>query len=286
MNGRAIVLTVVGFLVGVLAAGSIGVRVIREVRTTEDATSLPPENISSTTVPPSTVKSEYFVDPNELIISSTALIPLSIQASGDEVSVDYELVSLAPRHNVPVIQFLGNFNRTQTVEIDDLPHIYPRRWVLHTTDGETFEGGPANPSARIARFDVRDGLSLSEIQSIEIVEVLVPYPIDVPFTLDQQLSPRVVVVPGVEMELIHVSDQGSTTIVQVAINLEDHETADFFVAGDGPGWRSAFFEAEGRRRVNLTWVGGELPDEIPLLATGTVWKAIAGEFTVALEGIE
>lgn len=286
MNRRAIVLTAVGFLVGALAAGSIGVRVIREVRTSEDATSLPPENISSTTVPPSTVTNEYFVDPNELIISSTALVPLSIQASGDEVSVEYELVSIAPRHNVPVVQFLGNFNRTVTIEIDDLPHIYPRRWALHTTSGETFEGGPANPSARIARFDVGEGFTADDIESIEIVEVLAPYPIDVPFTLDQQNTPRVVVVPGVEMELIHVSDQGSSTIVQVAINLEDHETADFFVAGDGPGWRSAFFEAEGRRRVNLTWVGGTLPSEIPLLATGTLWKAIDGAFTVALEGIE
>ena len=285
MNGRAIALTVVGFLIGALAAGGIGVRVIREVRTSEDATSLPPSNVSSTTTPPSTRTSEYFVDPNEVLISSTALVPLSIQTADGQVSVEYELVSIAPRAGLPAIQFLGNFNRTVTVEVDDMDHIYPRTWILRATNGETYTGGPANSRARTARIDVSDGFSPSEIESIEIVEALAPFPIDVPFTLSLA-SPRADIVPGVRVELLNVSDQGSSTIVQVEIEIDDAETAGFFVTGDGPGWRSAFFEAEGRRRVNLTWVGGELPEEIPLIATGTVWQQIEGAFTVTLEGIQ
>ncbi|MGI9584238.1 MAG: hypothetical protein ACR2N7_01450 [Acidimicrobiia bacterium] len=42
MNGRAISLTIVAFLIGAFAAGGIGVRVIEEVRTDENDTSLPP----------------------------------------------------------------------------------------------------------------------------------------------------------------------------------------------------------------------------------------------------
>jgi hypothetical protein len=42
VNGRAISLTIVAFLLGAFAAGGIGVRVIEEVRTDENDTSLPP----------------------------------------------------------------------------------------------------------------------------------------------------------------------------------------------------------------------------------------------------
>lgn len=46
MNGRAVSLTIVAFLLGALAAGGVSVRVIREVSTAADATSLPRANIA------------------------------------------------------------------------------------------------------------------------------------------------------------------------------------------------------------------------------------------------
>jgi len=46
LNGRAISLTIVAFVLGALAAGGVSVRVIREVKTVDDATSLPPSNIA------------------------------------------------------------------------------------------------------------------------------------------------------------------------------------------------------------------------------------------------
>ena len=68
----------VGFLIGVLAAGSIGVRVIEEVRAEDDATSLPPENVSS--------PNGYLLDPNHTRIASAVVVPTAIVASDTSVA--------------------------------------------------------------------------------------------------------------------------------------------------------------------------------------------------------
>lgn len=276
MKPRSILLVVVAFLLGAVAAGSIGVRVIREVRTDEDATSLPPASTtSSTTAPPAT----YQVDPTETLIGSTALVPIGVEASGSSgVAISYDLVVLAPHAQVDGVTTFSPGTGITTVPIDEANHIYPRRWVLETTGG-VFEGGPSNYGLRIARFDVDDGFSLSEILDVRVVEAVTPFPLEVPFTLSNE-DPTVEVVPGIEVELLNVSDQGTSSIVQVAINGGDPELTDVLVRGDGPGWRSAVFEAEGRPRINLTFVGEELPDPIPLVASATLWVEIPGEFSV------
>ncbi len=272
LNPRAVSLTVVAFLLGGFAAGGIGVRVIREV-STADATPLP---LSATSTSAAT-SGFYQVDPNETLISSTALVPSSIEVAGDRLAIAYDLVSLAPRQSVA-------FSAPDVVVFnEDVAAIYPRRWVIETPRG-SIEGGPANVDARVARFDVVEGFSVDEVESIRIVEALSPYSVEVPVTLSDA-DPIVEVVPGVTISLLNLSDQGSSTIVQVAIDIEDTEVADFFVSGDGPGWRSAVFEAEGRRRVTLTWAGGPLPAEIPLLATGSVWISVEGPFDVSLGGV-
>lgn len=280
MNIRGVLLVVVAFAVGALAAGSIGVRVIREVGTTDDASSLPPQN--TTTLPP-VEQSTFQVDPNETIIASVALVPSSIEASGTNLGIGYELVTLAPHAGVPPIEFVGGFGVLTTIDVADIDHIYPKAWVVETPNDE-FAGGPANTTTRVARFDVDEGFSISEITGVRITEALAPFPVTVPFTLSQA-DPTAEIAPGVTVELLNVSEQGTSSIVQVAIIIDDPERAGFFVSGDGPGWRSAFFEAEGRPRVNLTWVGGPLPSDIPLVATGSILVPIEGDFVVSLEGL-
>ncbi len=281
MNVRAVTLTIVAFLLGALAAGSIGVRVIREVGTEEEATSLPPS--ATTTVPP-TAPTTYQIDPNETVIASTSLVPATIEGGDERLAIGYDLITLAPHEGVPPIEFVGGFGVVTVVENEDLDHIYPRSWILTTTSGAEILGGPASSQTRVARFEVPVGFSISEIAEVRVVEALAAFPIEVAFTLSES-EPETEVFPGVRVELLNVSPQGDTTIVQVAIDLDDPEEAGFFVLGDGPGWRSANFEAEGRRRVNLVWAGGDLPDAIPLRATGSVWSPIDGEFTVSLEGL-
>jgi hypothetical protein len=282
VNGRAISLVIVAFILGALAAGSIGVRVIREVNAADDATSLPDQNISTTTVAPPPAAT-YQVEPNETLISSTALVPTGIEVADEQLSIGYDLVTLSPHADVEPITFLGNFGVVTVIEASDLDHVFPMAWTVETSRGR-IDGGPANPSTRVARFDVPEGFSASEITGVVVTEARAPYPVQAPFTLSED-DPVVDVYPGVSVELLNISDQGSTSIVQIGIDVDDPTTASFFVSGDGPGWRSAVFEAEGRPRINLTWVGEDLPSDIPLFADGTVWIPLSGTFPVSLEGI-
>jgi hypothetical protein len=277
VNGRTISLTIVGFLIGVLAAGGIGVRVIAETRTAEDATSLPPENVSSTTLPPA----EYFVDPGETLIASVAVVPKSVVTSGTGVAFEYDLVSLAPTEGLPPM-FFRSFRNTQELENEDLPVIFPRTWIL-TTASETFEGGPANTDVRIARFELPEGVVASDVVSVEIVDPLMAFSLDTHFELSEQ-SPTATVVDGVQAHLLNISDQGDSIIVQVELVVEDTIDIAFGIEGVGAGWRSAFFEAEGRPRVNLTWVGGDLPETMTFRAHGLQWVELPGSYTVSIGG--
>jgi hypothetical protein len=224
----------------------------------------------------------FQVDPRETVIGSTVLIPTAVEGGSNSLAISYDLVLRAPYAGIgPETVFVQGTGLTN-VDVAEVNHVYPVRWELETTGG-TFEGGPTNPNIRIARFDVDDGFSISEIISARILEARTPYTLQVPFTLSED-TPVVEVVPGVDVELLNISDQGSSTIVQVGIDAADPSLADVFVRGDGPGWRSAVFEAEGRPRINLTFVAGTVPDPIPLIATAEVWIEIPGVFPVDLEG--
>ena len=279
MNARSLFLIVAAFVLGAVAAGSIGVRVIREVRTDEEATSLP--TTSTTIQPPS--PATFQVDANETLIASTALVPTALEITATEVAIAYDLTTMAPYGGLEPIEFFAGFGQTTVIEFADLDHVYPRAWVLETTKG-TFPGGPANIGTRVARFPIDEAIAADDVIGARITDARVPFPLLVPFTLSEA-EPRAAITPGVTVELLNVSDQGSSFIVQVAITAEDHDAEFFFVRGDGPGWRSAFFEAEGRPRVNLTWVGGDLPVDIPLLAEGTVFSGLDGDHVVSLDGI-
>ncbi len=275
MNGRTISLTIVGFLLGALAAAGIGVRVIEEVRTTEDATSLPPENVASTTLPPAT----YIIDPGETVIGSTALVPKSVSGSGSDFAIEYELVSFAPRSGVPPIQVF-TFGNVTEIPNDELPFIYPRSWVL-TTDNGTIEGGAANHDVRVARFKLPEGVTAADITGAEIVDPLMSFPLDIVFELSES-EPSAEIFDGVSVELLNISEQTDSVIVQLEIVAQDPIDRTFFVAGVGAGWRSANFEAEGRPRVNLVWDGKDLPETMTFEAIGDRWVELVGSYPVAI----
>lgn len=279
MKPRAILLIVVAFALGAFAAGSIGVRVIREVRTAEDATSLPP-SATSTTQPQDPVA--FQVSPTETIIGSAALVPTGLENSGSTVAISYDLVTLAPHAGVEPFPTFGGGSATVT-DSGDLDHVYPRGWSIETAQG-TYPGGPANPTTRVARFDVGEGFTLGDITAVRITDAVALFSLVVPFTLSQD-QPRLEVAAGITVELLNVSDQGSTTIVQVAVSIDPSVVDSVFIDGDGSGWRSAVREAEGRPRFNLTWVDGEIPEDIPLVLDASLWIPLSGEFNVSVEGV-
>jgi len=276
VNGKTIALTIVAFLIGVLAAGGIGVRVIEEVRTTDDATSLPPENVATTTLPPS----EYFVDPDETLIASTALVPTSVVSSGTGLAIEYDLISIAPTEGLPPI-FVRSFRNTREIHNEELAGIFPETWVV-ATESDRFEGGPANADVRIARFELPEGVDASDVVSVEIIDPLIKASLDTHFELSQQ-SPTAEIVDGVQAHLLNISDQGDSVIVQIELVAEDSSDITFFVEGAGAGWRSANFSAEGRPSVNLTWVGDDLPEVMTFRAHGVQWIEIPGSYPVSVE---
>jgi hypothetical protein len=255
VTGRTIALTIVGFLVGMLAAGGIGVRVIEEVRAEDDATSLPAENVSST--PPS----------SETLIASSFVVPTAIVGTGSSVGIEYEIFSVAP---------------TASLESAGAPTLYPRSWTL-VTEGGTVDGGPADLGAGVALFELPDGTDAGSILGAEIVDPLVAYPLDVLFDLSEE-SPSAVIAPGVRAQLVSISRGGEATVVQFALIAVDPIDLAFTVEGVGPGWSSGQIPASGST-VELLWVGDELPDVMTFRAAGIEWVQLEGVYPVSLEGL-
>ena len=253
MTGRTIALTIVGFLVGMLAAGGIGVRVIEEVRAEDDATSLPAENVASTS--PS----------SETLIASSVIVPVSIVGTGSSVGIEYEISSVAP---------------AASLESVGAPTVYPRSWRL-TTESGTVDGGPDGLEARVALFELSDGTDATSILAAEIIDPLVAYPLDALFELSEE-SPSAVVSPGVQAELVSISNEGEATVVTLELSAVDPIALAFTVEGVGPGWSSGQVRARGSA-VELLWVGDGPPDVMTIRAAGIEWIELKGVYPVSLE---
>lgn len=262
MTGRTIALTIIGFLVGMLAAGSIGVRVIEEVRAEDDATSLPPENVSSTT--PSS--DEYFLDPRETLIASAAVIPTDVVGTGASVSVEYEIISLAP----------GGLS-----SIVGVPNLYPASWRV-SIDGDTVAGGLDGPDSRVVTFELPAGSDAGDIVAVDIVDPLVAYPLDALFHLSDE-NRSVWVTAGVQVELVSTTDRSDGTVVRLEILTAKPTDVAFTIEGSGPGWSSDKSLATSTE-IELLWVGGEPPDTLTFRAVGIQWVALEGVYPVSFEG--
>lgn len=263
MNGRTISLTVVGFLIGVLAAGGIGVRVIEEVRAEDDATSLPSENVASTSVPPT----DYFIDPQETLVASSAVVPSTVVTSSSSIEISYDIVSIAP---------IGGY------AISELPFLYPRSWTL-TTLSETVQGRQVRVDLQTAVFDVPQEIGADEFESVEMVDPLMAYPLDKQFELSE-VDPSIELVSGVRVELVDISEQSGATLVAIDLVAEDPIDLAFVVEGVGPGWVSGQHRSDGAT-VELLWADGDLPAVLSFRAVGVQWVVIDGEYPVSLEGI-
>jgi hypothetical protein len=238
-----------------LAAGGIGVRVIEEVRAEDDATSLPAENVASTS------------PLSETLIASSSIVPMSIVGTGSSVGIEYEIFSVAP---------------TASLESAGAPTLYPRSWTLTTEDG-TVDGGPATLDARVALFELPDDTDAGSILAAEIVDPLVAYPLDALFELSEE-SPSAVITPRVRAELMSISHEREATVVQLELISVDLTDLAFTVEGVGPGWSSGRLPASGPV-VELLWVGDGAPDVMTFRAAGIEWVELEGVFSVSLEDL-
>jgi hypothetical protein len=255
VTGRTIALTIVGFLVGMLAAGGIGVRVIEEVRAEDDATSLPAENVSPTS--PS----------SEILVGSSVIVPVSVVGAGSSVGIEYEIFSVAPN---------ASHDSAGT------PTLYPKSWKL-TTESGTVDGGPEGIEAGVALFELPAGTDASGILAVEITDPLVAYPLNALFELSEE-NPSAVISPGVHAELVSISHEGEATVVTLELIAVDPIDLSFTVEGVGPGWSSEQIRERGSV-VELLWVGDGVPDVMTFRAAGIEWVELEGVYPVSLGGL-
>lgn len=260
MNGRTIALTIIGFLIGALAAGSIGVRVIEEVRAEDDATSLPRQNVAS-----GSSSSDY--QPDSLIASSV-VIPTSVGESDSSVDIAYDVISIAPIGSLPTAE---------------APFLFPDSWRLNTESG-TVAGGPGGSGAGVAHFELPANTSANDIRSVDIVDPLMAYPLDASFDVSEA-APSATVTTGVQAELVGIERQDDSTIVHIDLLAEDPIDLAFTVEGVGSGWRSEPTRADSSR-VEFLWVGDDLPDVLTFRAVGIQWVELGGRYPVSFGDVQ
>ena len=256
---RLITLTIAGFILGAFAAGGIGVSVIREVRSVDDATSLPAQNIARS--------DGYHVAPNETLISSVALVPDAASIGADGFEISYSLDSLAPA--------------LDTEPSETYPPLYPKRWIAEAIGGE-FEGVLDDPLETVVEFPLMAGGTLDQIDTIRVVEAFIPAPFET-WTELSSAMPKTSVLPGVDLELVAETDNGDTTTIEIRVIAAPEAALGVSLAGDGPGWRAATVDGD---TVTLIRENDETnADDYLLVVFGTLWAPVAGEFTVNIGGV-
>jgi hypothetical protein len=255
---RLITLTIVGFILGAFAAGGIGVSVIREVRSVDDATSLPAQNIARA--------DGYHADPNETLISSVALVPESALFGVDGFEISYSLQSLAPM----LAAGPGGIQ----------PPLYPKRWLAEAIGGE-FEGLLSSPIETAVNFPLMAGGTLDQIETVTVVEAFIPAPFEKAVAVSST-TPKTDVMPGLDLELVSEADNGDTTTIEIRILSDADLVYDIEVSGHGTGWRPASVENDTVTLIRTDDGGGG--DIYNLVVFGTSWVPVEGDFTVNIGG--
>jgi len=259
---RLITLTIVGFILGAFAAGGIGVRVIREVRALDDATSLPAENIARA--------DGYHVDPEETLIASVALIPNATVIGDEGLVVAYDLVSLSPMREVEAP--------------DGGPPLYPKRWVAEALGGE-FEGVLSDPGDTSVTFPLLAGGAFDQIDSVRVVEAFIPAPFEARVSVGSQ-NRTASVAGGIEIELTDEVPNEDSVTIEVRIIADPDIAIKVLVVGDGPGWHAASVDGDTVTLVreiegNTDDASGD-PSPFDLVVTGTSWVPVDGDFVVSI----
>ena len=273
----SVTLFVGAFAVAFVVAGGLAPdSTASEVSTTTTSVSSP--------VDPAEPVEPFYVDPHETLIGSTVLVPVQLDLRDDSVNLDFDVVSLAPggetavRDDVVATSGEGGFER-------DIEPLLLIDWLLTTNDGEQITATITNPEVTVVRFPTDERLEADDIQSIEVTRYLVATPVDVAFTISPA-EPDVVVFPGVTVTLTRTTQQDDQAIVELDAASDFSIQANWMhVNGDGPDWRSSVRTSQGGASWSLAWVGGELPDPIPLRVIGTAWLEGAGPVDVSIGGV-
>ena len=239
-----------------------------------------PTTTASAAATTTTVPKPLFVEPGETVVGPAVVIPGDLSLDGEQVVLDFDMISLAPVGDAPsVAQFLG-FQAVEEVPAADLDTVFLDRLVLSTTAGH-IPGMVANPAAHTVRFDVGEGFSLDSVTGVKLDSYAILTPVEAEFTLDLA-NETAQVAPGMTARLLAVTEQARTIVQVELISTRGFNYDHISLTGAGPGWKSAVREAEGRPRWNLTYDAAQAPDPIPLRIAGAIWIPIESGAEVAV----
>lgn len=275
MTVRTVAFSMLGFVAGLAIVWGF------RSQPAPEPVATPASTVVSTTAAaqPSVETIEFHSAPHETIIGGVAIVPVGAVADDDSYDFTFDAVSLAPQ--AQSVALAAAFDE----ELDPVhaASIYPIDWVLVTVDGD-IDGSIPGPGVNVVRFPVEDGFAEESVEGLIVSRYLIGSPIDASFTLSVE-RPHLELFPGGAVDLIQVSHHAESSIVRVGVTALA-STADWmFVIGEGHGWRSFAGDAGGAAEWTLTWVGNDLPTDIPLRIVGTAWLEGDGPVEIDIEGI-
>jgi hypothetical protein len=221
-----------------------------------------------------------YISADEIALGPAVLVPTDVSVVDRQVAIEYDLHQLAPIEGLPGGVAFVPFQGFEELTPAEAETVYPSTWTM-VIDGTEVRGTVANPNARAARFQVPDGLTASRLESARIDSYHIQVPLDQKFSLSSD-SPVVEIVPGITATLIRVSEQSSTTIVQVQVAVADPlNLGGIDVVGVGDGSVVSVRSAEGGPVWNLTYAG-DATESFAMSLVGSMWFEIQGPWAVNL----
>jgi hypothetical protein len=275
MTVRTLAFSVFGFVAGLAVVWGFRSQPAPEPVATSASTV-----VSTTgTAQPSVEIIEFHSAPHETIIGGVAIVPVGAVADDDSYDFTFDAVSLAPQAQSRALAaaFGEELDPVHTASI------YPIDWILETADGD-IDGSIPGPGVSVVRFPIEEGFSEESVEALTISRYLVGSPIDASFTLSLE-QPHLELFPGGAVDLIQVSHHVASSIVRVGVTAIASTAHSMFIIGEGHGWRSFAGDAGGEAEWTLTWVGNDLPTDIPLRIVGTAWLEGDGPVEIDIEGI-
>lgn len=275
---RIAALLICGLVIGSVATGvglwlGLGNRLEADVGTQQ--------NTSTTTL--ATADEPIWYEAGESRIESTLIIPGELTVREDSARLAYELRSIAQQY---------------PITFGPYPAALPATWLLTTTSGATVEGvtdppnrpqsggdGGVLPLRDSVAFELPEGISASDVATIEVVEWRLAAPIEMEVTLPTAPGASFLMLDGSEVTLANILEQSNGTILDFDIERQfdpwrmTEDSQQFFSVNGtfvpvGDGWsRSTFTLGTG---FQLTWSDGTAPAEVRLAVRTTEWVPVSG----------
>lgn len=232
------------------------------------------ETPTTTTTTP--LDDTVWVEPGEVRFGNSVLIGRDLYLEGSRLRLEYDVVPLT-----------AAYDRSDD---HDVPTAVPASFRAILDTGDVVDTPLLSPSAGSVAFEVPDGVTADDVETIRLTEWRIRVPVDVEVRMPSVKGASVTLPDGSLIILDTILEQSNGTILQF-----DYEnppgawpqarrsfmaTPDF--AGLGDGWRLASATMGLSRGFQLTWDGPEAPPEIALRVRIAPWQPVESDLDVPL----